>query len=280
MHRLSPAGWRGTAQDRRLPLRAVAAIAGAGIVAVLATGCASRAPHTPRGTVRFRDIEYYALVSDAGSAAAFTAFATDTRDVRVQPSSAARVDTVRATTPRLVTAAERDRWRAAGQPALPKGAAAGRVLSMPAGTFTFMPQGRVLTYQQATSFPEAPSAVLAEIVAHLKPYAGVDPPAPLVARQLGFVLATAPLGHAARTAMWTALLSIRGLHPCGTGTDLAGRAGQWVCVSSRQDEARVLVDVAQHGVLAVADRLLAPSQLYPGVADGSLIGEDTFMLES
>jgi hypothetical protein len=261
-------------------VRAVVAVVIAGISVIL-SGCAPAAARAPGGlagaSVRFRDIEYYAMVSDPGTAHAFTVFATATREVTVQPSSAARVDTTGVSGPRFTAPPERARWRAAGNPPLPPVPARGNVLSMPRGTFSFIPQGTTLTYQEARSLPASPGAVSAVIRAHLRAYAGLDPPATLVVKQLGFLLATAPLSRATRSAAWTALASVPGLRRCGSGKDLAGRPGHWLCVSAGGEEAKVLIGGRAGSVLAVADRLLQPSAFYPGVPDGSIIEADTFI---
>jgi hypothetical protein len=132
-----------------------------------------------------------------------------------------------------------------------------------------------LTYQQAASLPAFPDGIAAAIRDHLK--AGANPPATLVLRQLGYLLAVAPLTDATRTAAWNMLAGLPGLHLCGNGNDLSGRRGQGICVDTKADETEILVDPAVGSVLAVEERIREQSVMYPAVAAGSLIGSDTFV---
>ncbi len=228
--------------------------------------------------IKFRAVEYYATVSDAGLPSSFTAFATDTRDFTVQPSSSALVDVVGYSAPRFMTPSERARWQAAGKPPLSAGAVTGQTFSIPTGKFSFIPQGTPLTYQQVKSLPGSPQAIRSEIATHLRPYAGMHPSVTAVLRQLGFLLATAPLATNARSATWSVLVSLPGLHLCGQGRDLVGRYGQWICASTRTDQIEVLLDTRTGSVLAVAERLLkADSHWFPGVPAGSIVQSDAFI---
>jgi hypothetical protein len=243
------------------------------------TSAAADPQNTPGTPVRFRDIEYYALVNNAGAANSFTAFATLTRSVTVQPSSAARIDVTGDGSPVFTTPGERTRWQAAGSPVLTNVPPGGQAMSFPSGEFSFTPQGTTLTYQQAASLPASPDGVSAALLAHLKGYVGTGPPATLILTELGFLLASAPLPTAARSAAWDSLASLPGLRLCGSGTDLAGRPGRELCADDDNDETRLLVDAPSGTVLAVEDRIRTQSPLYPGVPAGSLIGSDTFVVD-
>jgi hypothetical protein len=269
---------RGTAAGRA-PAQAPAA--GGGSVRELAALVASRirsgnAELLPDSVIKFQDKEYYATISNAQTARSFTAFATATRDIAVQPSSAARVIVVGYSPPKFVTPSERTRWQAAGRPPMPSVAVTGQAFSVPAGSYSFIPQGTPLTYRQARSLPGSPGALSAEVTTHLRPFAGAHPPPAVVLLQLGFLLATAPLPGSARAAAWSVLTALPGLHLCGLGRDLAGRAGQWVCASTRANEVEVLVDTATGSALAVDQRILQASSWFPGVPRGSLVESDTF----
>jgi hypothetical protein len=226
--------------------------------------------------VTFRDAEYDATITNAGSPGAFTVFATATQEFQVWPSSAAIISTVSAGAPGFPAPQERARWRAAGSPPLPATAASGRPLSLPSGTFTFTPQGSTLSYRQARSMPASAPALYREVLARLRAYAGARPPGTLIARQLGFLLASAPLTQAARAAAWQALGSVPGLRLCGGGADLAGRRGRWLCVSAQGEETEVLVAPMADSLLTVVDRITRPSPLYPGVPAGSIVESDAF----
>jgi hypothetical protein len=160
---------------------------------------------------------------------------------------------------------------------MPQVAVTGQAFTIPAGSYSFIPQGIPLTYRQARSLPGSRQALSAEIAVHLRPSAGAHPPATVVLLQLGFLLATAPLSESARAGAWSYLASLPGLHLCGPGKDLAGRAGRRICVSTRANEVGVLVDTATGSVLAVDQRILQASPWFPGVPEGSLVESDAFL---
>lgn len=225
--------------------------------------------------VAFYDFEYSALISNAGSAHAFTAFAHIERHIVVMPSSAAKIITVASNRPGFATASERARWLAAGSPPMPVGASKGSVLNIPAGTFSFIPQGTALTYREVRALPGSAQKLTTDIVNHLRPAFGTHVPAELVARQLGFLLATAPLGPAARSAAWQALVATPGLRTCSNGVDSAGREGRWLCVKGEDAEVEVLV-AGTNSVLAIKSRILNPSPSFPGVPTGGITELDSF----
>lgn len=234
----------------------------------------SRMPAGP--WLKFRDTEYNAFVSNPGAENSFTAFATAIRQIQVRPSSAAIVSTISAGAPVFPAASERIRWRAAGRPQLPQAPVKGQVLRLSAETFSFTPQGASLTYQQMRSMPTSAGAIYREILTHLGPYGGTHPPATIVATQFGFLLASAPLAKASRAAAWMALGSIPGLRLCGSGTDLTGRHGEWMCVTAQGHETELLVSPPANALLTVIDRVTQPSPLYPGVPAGSVVESDAF----
>jgi hypothetical protein len=239
-------------------------------------GSAGGARGLPGAPVRYRETGYGPAVYDPGGPNAFAVFATSTREITVQPSSAATVRVVKAGRPKFTTRTDQAHWRAAGSPALDSGPAAGQVTAIPAGQFSFVPQVNVLTYQQASSLPATPDGVYAAVLAHSKS-AATDPPATLLLRQFAFLLAVAPLPRASRPAAWNALLKLRGLHLCGHGTDLAGRRGDGLCVDDSGYETEMLVDPGAGSVLAVLRRITRPSVMYPHVPAGSLVEVDTFV---
>jgi hypothetical protein len=160
---------------------------------------------------------------------------------------------------------------------MPQVAVTGQAFSIPAGSFSFIPQGIPLTYRQVRSLPASPQTISAEIAARLRPYAGAHPAPTSVLLQLGFLLATAPLSPSARAAAWSYLASLPGVHLCGLGKDLAGRGGQRICASTRANEVEVLVDTVTASVLAVDQRILQASSWFPGVPAGSLVQSDAFI---
>ncbi len=240
------------------------------------TATVSPPGNIPGDLLRYRTIEYSTAVVNEGTPGAFTAFITVARTVSVYPSSAASVDTAEEHPLAFTTASDRDRWVAAGSPALvPAGSS--KALFLPPGQFSFVLQGTPLTYQQASDLPGTPSAFSAQILSHLRPLTGTQPPATLVLKQLGYLIAVAPLPPAARSAAWQVAASLPGLYLCGTGTDLSGRRGEGLCAAAEGEETEILVNKRTGSVLAIEERLQRPSPIYPTVSGGSLIQSITFI---
>jgi hypothetical protein len=237
-----------------------------------ALACAAR----PGATVRYRLVNFYSIVTNPRTRYGFTEFATDTRDVSVQPSSAARAVIVRATAARFSTPAARARWLAAGPSARPGTLAAGQVIVLPAGSFSFLPQG-TLPYRQAASLPGSAAAVTALIEGRPGPQAAPRPPATVVLRQLGYLLAIAPLTPAARSAAWRAVAALPRLRRCGTAADLAGRSGTGLCAANGGHVTELIVSATAGSVLAVDDRLTARDSSYPTVPPGTVVQSATFI---
>ncbi len=140
-----------------------------------------------------------------------------------------------------------------------------------------MPQGSTLTYPQATALPAEPDRLAAAILDHLRPYAGTHPPASLELKELAYLIATAALTHAARSAAWQALASLPGLRTCQTRSGPARPHAIELCTDSPDDETLVCVDLDTGAILIIADRLLRPSPMYPHVPAGTIVGSSTFL---
>jgi hypothetical protein len=121
---------------------------------------------------------------------------------------------------------------AAGRPARPGTLTAGQVIALPAGSFSFLPQG-TLPYRQAASLPASAATVAALVEGGPGPQAGPRAPVTVVLRQLGYLLAIGPLTPAARSATWRAIAALPGLRSCGTAADLAGRNGTGLCAANQ-----------------------------------------------
>lgn len=258
------------------PLNTASAKEFARSIAARSAATDDAAPDIP---VRFRTIDTFAVITNSGLPGAYTAFVTVSRRTTVRPSSAASVDTFDHGPPRFTSASDHALWRAAGSPSLAQAPAGGRILSLSAGQFSFIPQGATMTYRQARFLPRSTEAFSAELLNHLRPYAGNHPPATLEIKQLGYLIATAPLSSAARAAAWQAVASLPGLRLCTLGADPAGRRGQGVCVDDSEDEMEMLVDTTTGAVLEVQDRLLRQGPLYPLVSAGTVIESTTFVTQ-
>jgi hypothetical protein len=238
------------------------------------------APLGPGGAVRFRMTQYYPVITNAGTPDGYAVFIRVFRDVRVQPSSAAKLLVTGDGPATLTPPAERARWLAAGAPPLPHFPAKPLPVQMPAGTFSFIPQGTVLTYHAAASLPASAAAVSRQIRAMLAPYAGARPLPTQMLTQFGYLLASAPLTAAGRSAVWMSVATLPGLRLCPPATDLAGRTGSTLCVSAAGHQTELVVDPASGTVLAVEDRLLQASADYPAITPGTLVQSATFTLNS
>ncbi len=225
----------------------------------------------------FRVIDYTATVFSPGIPGGFTAFITTRRTVVVSAASAAAITASNAASPRFATPADRVLWKEAGRPSLGQAPATGQTQAIPAGDYTFLPQGRTLTYRQAAGLPGTPGGLAAVILAHLRAYAGRYPPASLTLRQLAYLIATAPLTKAARSAAWQVVGSLPGLRICQTWPGPLQPRTVELCLASADDETLVNIDLGTASILSISDRLLRPSPMYPHVAAGTIVGSATFV---
>lgn len=244
---------------------------------VAAQGSGLPASSASAKLARFEDIEHYSFVQDAGSNDSFTLFATSIRYAVVSPGSSAMVEVRELGPAHFASSLNAQAWRMAGSPPLPDRRTTTGYQSFPVGQFSFLPQGTTLTYEQARNMPARPPGVMAIVRSHLRPYAGTRPPAELILKQLGFLLASAPLSGPARQAAWMALAGLPGARLCGAGTDLLGRHGESVCAGVPTEEIEVLIRPATGQVLAVMQRVLRPTPLFPNIAAGTVVESDTFL---
>jgi hypothetical protein len=246
--------------------------------AIAARWAAAGAPASEINTpIEYRTIDYTATVFNPGVPSGFTAFIITRRTVLVTPASAATIDASNGAPPRFATPADQALWQAAGRPSLGQAAATGQTQTIPVGGYSFLPQGSTLTYRQAAALPAEPDRLAATILDHLRPYAGPHPPASLELKQLAYLIATAPLTDAARSAAWQALATLPGLAACQTRPGLARPGVVELCVGSVGDQTLVSVDLDTGAILAIADRLLRPSPMYPHVPIGTVVGSSTFL---
>ena len=244
---------------------------------IAARWAAPGAPAPALGTpIEFRAIDYTATVTDAGASDGYTAFVTTRRTTLVTPASAATIDASNGASPRFATPADQAMWQSSGRPALAQAPATGQTRTIPAGQYTFLPQGSNLTYRQAAALPAEPDRLAAAIADHLRPYAGRHPPASLELKQVAYLIATAPLTDAVRSAAWQVVASLPGLGICQNPPGPATPRAIELCIDSAGDETLVSVNPDMGAILVIADRLLRTSPMYPHVADGTVVGSSTF----
>jgi hypothetical protein len=239
--------------------------------AIAVRWAATSAP-SPGTAIEWQAIDYTASVFSPGTPKGFTAFLTTRHTIMVTAASAATIDASNGAPPRFATSADQALWLAAGRPSLGEAPASGQRLTIPVDAYSFLPQGSILTYRQAVALPADPARLTAAILDHLGPYAGPDPPASLELKQLSYLIATAPLTSKTRSAAWQAVAALPGLRTCQTRPHAIE-----LCLDSTSNQTLVRVDPATGVILAIADRLLRPSPMYPHVSVGALDEWTTFL---
>lgn len=245
---------------------------------IAARWSAPGAPAPAHGTaIEFRTIDYNATVVSPGTPDGFTAFVTTRQTTLVTPASSATIEASNAAAPSFATAADQAQWQSAGRPALERAPATGRTQTVPAGQFTFLPQGSNLTYEQAAALPAQPSRLAAVIENHLRSYAGPHPPVSLTLKQLAYLIATAPLTDATRSAAWHIVASLPGLGLCKDQSGQAEPHTVEICAGAVGEQTLVSVDTGTGAIVTIMDRLLQTSPMYPHVAAGTIVGSSTFL---
>jgi hypothetical protein len=227
--------------------------------------------------IEFRTIDYTADVFNPGDPEGFTAFVTTRHTTLVTPASAATIDASNDAAPRFATPADQQLWQAAGRPVLERATATGQTRTVPTDQFSFLLQGTNLTYRQATALPARPDPLAAAIEDHLPVHPGAHPPTNLELRLVAYLIATAPLTNAVRSAAWQVVASLPGLFSCGNPAGSAQTRTADLCVDSADEETMVSVSIATGAVLSVGRRLLRTSASYPHVAAGTVVESVTFL---
>jgi hypothetical protein len=264
---------RGTALQPPTPGSAV------GVAQAIAARWSARGTPAPALNVpiEFRTLDYTATVFNPGSPAGFTAFITTRHTTLVTTTSAATIVVSNGASARFATPADRAMWRAAGHPSLGQAPATGVTQAIPAGQYTFLPQGSNLTYRQAVALPADRDRLAAFLAHHLSAYAGPHPPATLELRQVAYLIATAPLTNEVRAAAWQVMASLQGLRICGNPPGQVRLGTIELCIDSAGDETLVSVNPDTGAIITIADRLMQTSPAYPHVAGGTIDESSTFL---
>jgi hypothetical protein len=221
-------------------------------------------------------ISWSAWVNSPGTSVGLTAFLTTRHTIDAKPTSAAAIQITSIAAPQFATAEDRKLWIADHRPKLGLGRAGSEQLTVPAGQYSFLMQGSILTYREAAAIPGNPAALLAVVTRHLRPQYGPHPPPGVLLNQLGALLATADLTNPARSAAWRAMASLPGLRICRPGNAIrigSSTTSRYtsLCVNSAGEQNIVVVDPDFGTIRAVAERLLRPSALYPHVPAGTAV---------
>lgn len=247
---------------------------------LLARDCAERLRREPQvPTVgawrrRFHTRGYDATVFNPGSSDAFTAFVEVNRAVRVTPGSAAYVREWDVGRLRFPSARARSLWRRAGAPTLASGRA--HLIEIPAGRFGYLPNGTPLTYGEARAASGTPAAMRAMVVRHLRAYSGT-PSGRLLLKQYGFLLAAAPLGAEARSAVFRDVVGLAGVYACRGHGWVSGRDVRHLCVRGASFVTAIAVNTASCEVEGVDQRLSVVNPGYPGVDGGATVEAVAFV---
>jgi hypothetical protein len=162
-------------------------------------------------------------------------------------------------------------WQATGRPSLGQAPATGVMQTIPAGQYTFVPQGRNLTYRQAAGLPAERDSLAAVLAGHLSAYACPHPPASLKLKEVAYLIAMV------RAAAWQVMASLPGLSICQDLPVQVDPGTIGVCIDSSGDETLVNVDPDTGAIITIPDRLMQPSPAYPHVAAGTIVGSSTFL---
>lgn len=264
---------RGTALQQPTPGSAVG-VAQAIAASWSASGAPALALNIP---IEFRTLDYTATVFNPGSPEGFTAFITTRHTTLVTTTSAATIVASNGASARFATPADQAMWRAAGHPSLGQAPATGVTRTIPAGQYTFLPQGSNLTYRQAAALPADRDSLAAVLAHHLSAYAGPHPPASLELKQVAYLIATAPLTNEVRAAAWQVMASLPGLRICRNPPAQVRLGTIELCIDSVGDETLVNVNPDTGAIVTIADRLMQTSPAYPHVAGGTIDESSTFL---
>lgn len=229
------------------------------------------------GRVRFRDTQRIAAIYEAGSSHPFVLFETTRYDASVGLSGAMVRETANGP-PRFARAVDRLNWMADGS-RLSLATPGTHVVRYAPGDFSFIPQGRTLSYDAVRELRGAPAVVRAAVDAHLAPPRGPAPPPTVALTAYGWLLAAAPVASSVRAALFTAIAAIPGLRVCGIhGPDeLAVRRGSSVCVAGGNFETELAFDAQTGSVVMVVQRVRVRSPAFADLPGGTAIQSDTFV---
>lgn len=242
-----------------------------------------RAPEfSGHGLIRFKDIQYELLITNAGSPDAFTAHETVATELTVMPDSSARAREQVLAPPRLATRIDRLHWQASGRRPYAShsdDAGASSHSKLPAGAFSFTPQGIGVTFWRVRHLPMSPQALSHVLTGLLTLRGRPAPPGAVILRQYGFLLAAAPLTRSERKAVLEAIGSLPGVHTCARLFVRDDPQGDAFCVDGDPTGTEVVIDPRTGVALVVGERLDDLTPLYPNMVVGSVVDADSFTLQ-
>jgi hypothetical protein len=235
-----------------------------------------------KDSVSFGTVQYQLIRVNPGSPDAYVADQIVAEEVTVKPDSSARTHEEVLRSPRLVSKVDRLHWQATGRrpfasPSDHAGASFTR--NLPAGAWSFTPQGQVATFKQIRKLPTAERALTGELGRLLGAADHTTPPPALSLRQYGFLLAAAPLTRAGRKAILEAMGSLPGIHMCDALFPRQSLHGDAFCINGNPTGTEILLNPRTGVAVVVRDRLDKQTPRYPNMTVGTLVGSYTFSLQ-
>jgi hypothetical protein len=218
-------------------------------------------------------------ITNPGSTDAFTTDETEILQVKVEPDSSATTFEKVEKGPEFATRADRVHWRAAGAPPHWNHTPAPYTWKLPAGQFSFTPNGGIVTFQNVLSLPKARSALSQDLVRLLEPAGSQAPPAALRLKQYGFLLAAAPLTRTVRKALLADIASLPDIHMCGTEFPKVRTHDDAFCTNGTPTNTQLVLNPRTGMAVTVRERLTKVTGLYPDLKVGALVESNTFSLQ-
>jgi hypothetical protein len=233
---------------------------------------------SPHKAVRFSVTTFSLDITNAGSPTAFTFSTRDAFTALVRPNSSAALLYETSSIPRPESRRDLQLWRAAGSPRNVTRAEAMHASTVPAGTYTFAPQGKTITFSAAATLPTNPGRLRASLLSDLESRYGSDVPAAASLRQYGYILAVSPLSRGGRRAALEALGGLRGVGTCGRPPK-ARLTLLTLCAAGPLTDTTVTISTATGVACSVAETLTRTSPLFPHVPVGATVDSAAFTLQ-
>lgn len=228
--------------------------------------------YSSEGATHFEIYDHHAIFYDPGSLVGFTLFQTTLRYVTITRHGS-RIVMKPAGKVAFASNVDYEHWRAAGAPALAGFNPPVRGATLSLTSYSFVPQGRRLSYREVERLPAAPSALEEVIQAHSN---GPATPPSVMLSQYGTLLALAPLTPAVRDGVLGAISNLPGVHECNLHTDLFRGATESVCAEGGGYDIGVIFDKASGEVLSVRRTITEPLSYAPNLPVGTPIEIETF----
>jgi hypothetical protein len=239
------------------------------------------APAAPLGAGQYWYVESRGLTLSTGALAddggSYSALVTTVHKLWIARDGSGRIVRTDAD-PQWLTPADRERWEAAGSPAIATGS--GIDEPQAPGSMVFPFGGRSLTYAELRALPSD-----ADLLAPMVEHAAVGKSWSLAWQELDLIaelLRNAPLSPQQGAALYEVASRLPGIELVGPTHDSTGRPGMGIAVASNGFRQELVLDPAsgrllgefqtsleQHGDLAAGTLIEAVSYVSSGVVEGT-----------